>query len=280
MRIYVPKRTVEEWILEDLWYDDTTTSSLGISEDFGEAMIITREEALVACTEEAAMVYEELGAEVKEYVPTGRLVGKNSKILVARGKAGALHAAWRVAQTIIAFASGVATYAMKMLSEARSVNPRIILAATRKAPPGAKRLYFKAVLAAGFKMHRYGLTGSLLLFKNHLAFYNTGLSDAVKRLAEKNPDVMVGVEVESLEEAIEAVKAGAGYIQIEKPSVNDAGRIISEVKRINPRVKIGLAGGITLENVKEYASTGADFIVTSAPYSAKPIDVTTRMRRI
>ena len=84
----------------------------------------------------------------------------------------------------------------------------------------------------------------------------------------------------SLEEAVEAVDSVACYIQFEKVSPKDLEKIVREIRKISDKIIVGVGGGITLENIEEYATTGVDMIVTSALYRAKPIDVTTIIEKV
>ncbi len=277
----VPRRVLEEWLYEDIGRGDLTSRLLGLRGVRGEALVYTREECIVACSEEAAEVYRIAGAEVEVVAETGRRVGAGEAIIRAVGDGEALHVAWRVAQVILALCSGVATVTARLVEEARRVNKHVMIVTTRKAPPGLRSLYQKAVIAGGGLPHRAGLDDSILVFDNHVALTSGGLRDAIARLASRAGSLrLVGVEVSSLEEALEAVEAGAEYIQFEKIPVEKLRKYVRVLREKAPRVRIGAAGGITLENVREYASTGVDVIVTSYPYYARPVDMGTRMRRL
>ncbi len=271
---------LEELLREDLQYLDLTTSVLGIGSVRGFARVFFRESGVVACSEEVARIYELAGAEVKYFVGGGELVQGNQLVLEAEGEASSLHLAWRVAQTLLSYASGVATYTRRMVEKARRVNPAVKIAATRQTSPGSRPFYMRAVLACGGILHRQSLSDSILIFDNHLAFLGEAkVSGAVRRALELAGGRGVGIEVGSLEEALEAVRAGAYYIQFERPDPRVLGEWVKKIREVDGRVVIGVAGGITLENVEEYASTGVDLIVASAPYRARPIDVSTRMER-
>ncbi len=277
--LFIPRSKIEEWVLEDLQYCDITTEALGIVDVEGVAEVVLRQDAVVACTEEAAEIYRILGARITSLTLSGTRAEKGSSILIAEGPARSLHAAWRVAQTIIGFASAVATYTKMMVDKAKSVNPRITIATTRKAPPGSKPLFFKAVLCGGGSIHRFGLSDSILVFDNHLELMGgqDSLEKAIEKLKQCHPERKIGVEVKNLEQALKAARAGAEYIQLEKMPPEKVRGVVEAIRGVNPHATIGVAGGITLENVQEYAKTGVDLIVTSAPYNAGTIDLTTKI---
>jgi len=136
-------------------------------------------------------------------------------------------------------------------------------------------------LAGGGVIHRQSLSDSILIFNNHLVFVNEPrISNAVKRALANAGGRSVGIEVKDLEEAIEAVASGSHYIQFERVQPETLTNWVRKLKEINHKVIVGVGGGITLENIEQYASTGVDIIVTSAPYKAKPIDVTTIIEKI
>lgn len=157
MSIFIDDDVLKRLIYEDIHFIDLTTQVLEISDLDGVARVFFREPGVVACSEEAARIYKILGADVKYIVKSGVEVEAGQKILEAFGKASSLHLAWRVAQTLLSYASGVATYTRRMIEKARKVNPRIIIGTTRQPPPGTRPFYLKAVLVGGGVVHRQSL---------------------------------------------------------------------------------------------------------------------------
>ncbi len=280
--VWVDDYTILSWIREDVTLLDITTEALGIGGE-GVAELVTREPIVVACTEEAARIYRLVGARsAKVLKGSGSRAISGETLLVARGDASALHAAWRLAQNLVAICSGVATKTRRLVEKARSSGREVCIAATRKSPPGLRRIYAKAVIAGGAVLHRSGLSDSILVFDNHVAFMHGGWRELLTKIRElrgRYPFRKVGVEVHTLKEALEAVKAGAEMIQLERFKPEEVAKAVAELRRANPNVVIAVAGGIDEHNVAEYVRAGPDIIVTTAPYYAKPADVTTRMRR-
>ncbi len=278
----VPRRLLEEWLFEDYGRGDLTSRLLGLKGVRGVAELYVREECVVACTEEAAEVYRIAGAErVEVLVGSGGVAGRGDVVLRAWGDGESLHAAWRVAQVIVALCSGVASKTRRMVEAARRVNPRIVILSTRKTPPGLRGLLHKAVMVGGGLPHRAGLDDSILVFDNHVVLAG-GWERVLSALREASIGAarVWGVEVRSLEEALEAARAGAGFVQFEKVEPSVLKRYVEVLRREAPWLRIGAAGGIDEGNVAEYAAAGIDFIVTSAVYHAKPVDVGTRMVRL
>ncbi len=272
MEFMVPDSVIEEWLKEDVGYYDLTTKALRIGSRKAQAEVILREKAFLCGIHEATKVYMMAGADEVELVEEERW--DEGVVLRARGFAADLHKAWRVAQNVIAVASGVATYTRRMVEEAKKHNPNVKVIVVRKAPPG-RWLYYRGALCGGASLHRTSLSDTVVLFKNHVNFL--GFEEALKRLKESDLvwDKKVVIEVESLEEALKAVDYGFEMIQVDHKSPKELREIYEKVKEKNPKVKVLAAGGIKLENVKDYAFV--DAILTSAPYWAKPIDVTTKI---
>jgi len=280
--VWADDTTIFSWIREDVALFDITTEALNIKGD-GVAELITRESIVVACTEEAARIYELAGARsVKVLKGSGATATGGETLLVARGDAAALHIAWRLAQNLVAICSGVATKTRRLVEKARSSDKNVCIAATRKSPPGLRRIYAKAVVAGGAVPHRSGLSDSILIFDNHVAFIPGGWRELLTRISElrvRYPFRKIGVEVHTLKEALEAVGAGAEMVQLERFKPGEVARAVAELKKMSPNVVVAVAGGIDEHNVAEYAKAGPDIIVTTAPYYARPADVTTKMRR-
>jgi molybdenum transport protein len=260
---------------------DLTTNLLGLAEEPAEAILLTREACVPCGLVEAAQVYERLGAEARRLAQECSPVGPGAALLQARGSAGQLHAAWRLAQVLVALGSAVATYTRRLVEKARSVNPRVVVAATRKAPPGLRHLYYRCVLCGGASLHRFGISDSVLVFPNHYRLLG-GLEKALERLKEARRLIgerPVVVEVRSLEEALLAARSGVvDEIQLDHVDPTEAAMIAERVRETNPSIRVAVGGGIGLDNIEEYAAV-ADVVVTSAPYSVPPIDVTTRIEK-
>ena len=272
---------LEYWISEDLGVEDLTTTALDLK-GMGEATIFTRESGIVACTEEALEIYRILGAEEVKSKSTGEFVEGGSIILKVRGDLRALHAAWRLAQQVIAIFSGMATKSKILVEKAHKVNPRVVLVSTRKAYPGLRILALKAVRAGGMIPHRSGLSDSILIFRNHIRCLGgfEKLVRIIPELKRRYPFRKIGVEVDDLEQAITLTKAGVDLIQFDKLPPKELSEAVMKLKEMRNELVIAAAGGIDEHNIEDYARTGVDLIVTSAPYYARPLDVGTEISPI
>jgi molybdenum transport protein len=257
---------------EDAPYGDLTTRSLAVGRARGHIVFRARDPMVVCGVEEAARMFELLGCAVDRSSTTGGRLEGGDLILVARGPAEALFTTWKVAQTLVEWASGVATAAHRVLSTAREVNAEVVLACTRKAIPGTRALSLKAVTAGGAQIHRSGLSDTVLLFPEHRAFAGRcGMREQIETLRTTCPERAVVVEVTSHDEALRAADWGATVVQLEKFSPDAVADVVRALA--GSPAKVAAAGGINATNAADYARAGAPILVTSAPYYAKPTDV-------
>jgi molybdenum transport protein len=204
---------------------------------------------------------------------SGESLAAGETILTLEGDAAALHQVWKTAQTLMEYLSGIATCTAGIVTAARRANPEIGIAFTRKNFPGTKAAAIKAVLCGGASPHRLSLSETLLIFAEHRAFLgDEAPADTVRRLRRQWPERAIVVEVGDEAEALRRQAACADILQLEKLLPETVDRI----KRAFPagaRTRIATAGGINSANAEAYALTGADILVTSAPYFAPPRDV-------
>lgn len=159
---------------------------------------------------------------------------------------------------ILEYASGIATRTCKLLGKAPAINPRIQLVTTRKGFPGTKEISIKTVVSGGGLPHRLGLSESVLVFAQHLAFLGgmENLIDQMDDIKAKACKNRVFVEVERVEDALKVCKAGADGIQFDKIPSEELSEAVKMLRNINPKLIILATGGINESNAAEYAKTG------------------------
>lgn len=263
------------WALlnDDIHGGDLTTHSVGIGAQAGQLVFQARPGMTLCASEEAGRLFELAGCEVTEYLPSGTVLAPGATFLKVFGTAAQLHAAWKTAQTLVEWASGIASATAAIVAAAQGV----AVACTRKNVPGTKALSIKAVKAGGGIMHRLGLSETLLLFAEHRLFLDESPSRTIARLHRAQPEKKVVVEVATVEEALLWARAGADVLQLEKftpESVAACRRAMDPLG--SPRPLLAAAGGVRADNAASYVAAGADFLVSSAPYSAAPKDVQVR----
>ena len=270
----IPDAEIDRWLAEDVPFGDLTTHALGIGERPGRMVFAARDAMVVVASEEAARLLVRVGCTVGERRPSGCTTDAGAPLLMAEGPAAALLASWKMAQTLMEYASGIATVARHLVEIARAVNPAVVVACTRKTFPGTKAISLKAILAAGAVPHRLGLSETVLVFPEHRAFLaGESQSSALARLKVACPERKIEVEVDSLDDAVSAARAGADVVQLEKLPPETVAAIVARLADTAPHAKVAAAGGVKPANAADYARAGAHILVTSAPYFAPPVDI-------
>lgn len=255
----------------DVPYGDLTSHNLGLTTQPGAIHFTARDPMCCCGVEEAAAILELAGVRVELQVTSGDRLQPGTAILTGYGPAAALFAGWKCAQTLIEACSGIATMTANLVAAANG----IAVGCTRKHFPGSKAMASKAVVAGGAIMHRLGLSETLLLTAEHRAFLSDKqLAQALGDMRRRQPEKTLVIEVDSVAEALNLVDQGAEFLQLEKLSPAEVAEVVMAARRRHCRVAV--AGGVNLANIADYAATGVDLLVTSAPFFAPPRDVQVR----
>ncbi|MCG5243362.1 ModD protein [Azospirillum doebereinerae] len=267
--IVLPDSALDALLAQDVPYGDLTTDSLGLAGRPATMHFAARAAMVLAGTEEAVRLIEKAGGRLTQVLPSGTAVEAGAVFLESDGPADALHRAWKVAQTLTEYASGIATRARRIVDAV----PGVTVACTRKNFPGAKDLSVKAVMAGGAVMHRMGLSETLLVFPEHRGFLSGPPGAWIADLRRKAPEKKIVVEAGSVEEAVALAEAGADVIQLEKLPPEAARAVIEATRHLTPAPVVAPAGGVTEANAAAYAAAGCRLLVTSAPFFGPPADV-------
>ena len=273
--VFFEQPLIDHWINEDAPLVDLTSELAGIDATPARITFRARHATRVSGTEEAAQIIQRLGGEVIDLRASGEDAEQGELLLAAHGPARALHRAWKVSLNLLEYACGIATRGRDMLAEARRANPEIMLFTTRKHPPGVKKVVTKAIRAGGLWPHRLGLSETVLAFDQHLNFVG-GLEGFLERVRANRAAVAekkVLVEVEDLDQALMAARAGVDGIQFDKLPVDELTENVQRLRRDHSGLTLLAAGGIREDNVADYAATGVDGLVLSSVYYVPPADI-------
>jgi molybdenum transport protein len=274
MPLALTDQELQRLLSDDVPYGDLTTAALGIGAQAGRIDFYARRAMTLCASEEAARMLELSGAKVDFLLPSGSRVAAQAHLLGAQACAADLHRAWKVAQTLTEYASGIATAASAIVDALRAAGLTTPVACTRKNFPGTKAVAIKAVLAGGALMHRLGLSETLLVFAEHRAFIAPEqLAARLMQLKAANPEKKLIAEVADVSEAIRMAEAGVEVLQLEKFSPDDVAACRAALSERKLKLCLAAAGGVTAANAVAYALAGADLLVTSAPYFSPPADV-------
>lgn len=174
----------------------------------------------------------------------------------------------RTALNFLQHLSGIATLTRKYVDELARINSTTIVRDTRKTLPGYRALEKQAVVDGGGENHRMGLYDTFLIKDNHLA--GADLESAVNRCREFNPDVLLEVEVDDLEQLSVVCDNEPDLVLLDNFSVDD---VIAAQKMV-PGMDFEISGGVTLENLAVYGATNVKYIAVGAlTHSAPALDL-------
>jgi len=256
---------VQAALREDVGAGDLT-AALVPAEQQAVARLITREEAVICGTDWFNEVFAQLDGAIgiDWRVADGDVVQANDLLCQLRGPARALLTGERTAMNFLQTLSGTAT-AARAFSMAIKDTATVVLD-TRKTIPGLRLAQKYAVRTGGAQNHRVGLFDGILIKENHIVACG-GIGPAVAAaLAQtnNNPDIIVEVEVESLAEAEEAIRAGAARLLLDNFSLADMREAVNLRNKLGTSVGLEASGNVSLATIQDIAATGVDFISSGA----------------
>jgi nicotinate-nucleotide pyrophosphorylase (carboxylating) len=203
------------------------------------------------------------GDRVTAGVAVGQVAGRLAPILTAE----------RTALNFLGHLSGVATLTARFVDAVADAGGDLRVWDTRKTTPGLRTLEKAAVRAGGGVNHRGNLSDWVLLKDNHLELL--GIAEAVARARQRWPARTVHVECGDLDEALQAVDAGADALLLDNMSPAQVAEVVAEVRATDPvRPLLEISGTVTLETIRSYATTGADLVSIGAlTHSAPVLDI-------
>lgn len=206
----------------------------------------------------------------------GVRVRKGQTVAVIRHSAAAILSCERVILNLMQRMSGIATLTNEFVQLTKGTNATIL--DTRKTVPGLRLLDKYAVTCGGGANHRLDLQDGIMLKTSHIVMAG-GVTSAVKRVASKRKSAQkIEVEVRSLQDAEDAVKAGADALLLVGLTPKETAEVVEAVRSIAPKVLLEVAEHISLENAKEYAETGVDFLSVGAlTRSSVAVDLSMRI---
>ena len=188
-----------------------------------------------------------------------------------QGPAPALLRTERLALNFIMRLSGIATVTGKLVDTCARINPNVRIAATRKTTPGLRKWEKDAVELGGGIRHREGLYDQFLIKDNHLKIVGS-ITGAVNKARKYRSGIKVEVEVTDLAGAEEAARAGADIIMLDNMASAQAREAAIRIREIGPKITIEISGGITPDNILEYAEFADVISLGWLTHSVKAID--------
>ena len=265
------KRVVSAWLDEDAPSFDY--GGFVVGDEPAEARLLGKSAGVLAGVPFFDEVFAQLGCSVEWHVAEGDMVGGGdggrpagiTHCATVRGPARKLLLGERVALNTLARCSGVATATRRLLALLRGAGYTNALAGTRKTTPGFRLVEKYGMLVGGADAHRHDLSSMTMLKDNHIWASGSITRAVAAAKAAGGFSVKVEVECQSLEEAEEAVAAGADVVMLDNftpDGVRAAARTLKE--RHGRRVLVEVSGGLTEENVASFVTADVDVLSTSS----------------
>jgi len=261
---------------QDIGFEDITTKALIPSDLDIKARILSNDNGIAAGVSLISNLLKKFSLTVEVEKEDGEYLKTGDTVITLNGNACSILTLERTVLNILMRMSGIATLTSMMVIEARKVNPKIIVAGTRKTTPGLQFMEKEAIRLGGGDTHRYRLDDCVLIKDNHLA-----LVGDVKVAVEKAREYVsftkkIEVEVENLDDAIIAANSGVDIIMLDNMNFHDIELVLTalETEGCRDNVLVEVSGGINLNNIAEYAETCVDIISSGyITHSANALDM-------
>jgi nicotinate-nucleotide pyrophosphorylase (carboxylating) len=275
----IEKRAINKFIksalAEDIGNGDHTSLSTVPKNAVGKARLLVKDEGILAGIELAKMIFRSVDKDlkVKVFIKDGKPVKYGDVALVVEGRDRSILTAERLVLNCMQRMSGIATVTHEVVQKLNGTKTKVL--DTRKTTPNFRMMEKWAVKIGGGVNHRFGLFDMILIKDNHVDYaggIKNALDAAHNYLIINKLDLPIEIEVRNLSELEEVLKIG-GVIRIMLDNFS-FDKIREAVKLINGRFPIEASGGITPENVREYADCGVDYISMGyLTHSAKSLDL-------
>ena len=265
---------IDRWIEEDLGRGDITSDFLPIDGMKIEAEVVAHSYGVLAGIDGFERILRKADPDLRviSKLSDGTAYESGDTLITFVGDAKAVLHVERTALNLLNHLSGVASLTAKFVENVKGTNVKIL--DTRKTIPGLRELEKYAVRCGGGVNHRLDLSSAVLIKDNHLVLIdskNLTLSKIIRAYREKvGHGVKIEVEAGDLNRVGEAVEAGADIVMLDNMTPDQAREA---VKLHGTRIILEISGGVTLENVREWAETGVDIISIGAlTHSVKSAD--------
>jgi nicotinate-nucleotide pyrophosphorylase (carboxylating) len=271
---------LDSWLREDLGRGDRTTDSLFPNRQSspGKAYWITKAPGVVAGLAIAARVFQRLesSAQFDSQVSEGCECVAGEQIAILSANFDTLLMGERVALNLAMHLCGIATTTREYANQIKDFAAQLV--DTRKTTPGLRLLEKYATQVGGAVNHRFGLDDAVMIKDNHIAAAG-GITAAVKLVRDRIPfTISIEVETEDLEQVKEAASLDLNIIMLDNMPVDLMKQAVKIIRANSPHTKIEASGNITIQNIRNVAEVGVDYISSSAMITRSPwLDLSMRI---
>jgi len=265
---------IKPFLDEDIGSGDITAAIIPEAMT-AEAEVVTREDMVLCGQAWFDAVFKHLDSNVKIdwLAAEGESVGKNTLLCKLSGAARGLLTGERTALNLLQTLSATATVARQYADAVSGTGCKVL--DTRKTIPGLRNAQKYAVACGGCYNHRIGLYDGVLIKENHIIAAGS-IAQAI-RAARELTSVPVEVEVESMQEFLEAVEAKPDRIMLDNFSIEDMAAAVKS----NTGIELEASGNIGLDNIRSVAETGVDYISIGAlTKNVRAVDLSMRIKLV
>jgi len=280
MNKYTPEHLIDFALAEDIGDGDHTSNACVQKSAKGKAVLLVKEQGIIAGIDEAILVFRKVDPEleVKVLIQDGSPVHPGDIVLEVQGSARSILAAERLALNLMQRMSGIASITAAVVQKLEGSKTKVL--DTRKTTPGLRYFEKKAVMIGGGVNHRIGLYDMILVKDNHIDFAG-GIAQALSQirtyLKEIGKDLKIEVEARNISEVQQILEnGGADRILLDNFKPSD---IAAAVNLIGNKAETEASGGITIDNCREYALQGVNYVSMGAlTHSVKSLDLSLKAR--
>ena len=276
MDVNTLKKAIEKFLHEDIGSGDITSEATLPPDQTGTAEFVAKETFTVCGIETvAAQVFktQNPAIAIMHACEDKTLASPGDVLLTAKGPVLDLLRAERVALNLVQRLCGISTLTSRFVEEVKPLPVRIL--DTRKTTPGLRMLEKYAVRVGGGHNHRFNLADGILIKDNHIQACGS-IKNAVTRMREKTPHTMkIEVETSAMEQVRECLSCSVDIIMLDNM---DPAMLREAVKLAGGKAILEASGGVNLDNVRQIAETGVDYISIGAlTHSAPACDISMRL---
>ncbi|MCL6415985.1 carboxylating nicotinate-nucleotide diphosphorylase [Aestuariirhabdus sp. Z084] len=268
------------WALEEDIGSGDITAALIPADQKGLAGVISRDDATICGRAWVDEVFRQLDpdVEVAWRVDEGQQVTANTELFRLSGSARSLLTGERCALNFLQTLSGTATLCQSYADLVATTEVRLL--DTRKTLPGLRTAQKYAVTQGGCHNHRIGLFDAFLIKENHINACG-GIRQAIERARQYTPGKPVEVEVESIDELEQALRARADIVMLDNFSIEQLKQAVALNRSSQAPAKLEASGGITRNSLLAIAQTGVDYISIGAlTKDCRAIDLSMRFQEM
>ncbi|MFQ6031683.1 MAG: carboxylating nicotinate-nucleotide diphosphorylase [Candidatus Zixiibacteriota bacterium] len=256
------RHLIELSLSEDIGKGDLTSDATIDKDLLAKGLIVSKEDGVIAGLQLAKEVFCQLDSNLifQSSFEDGNKVMRGEEIATLKGRVKSILSGERTALNFLQRLSGIATLTSKYVEKIMDTGVKVL--DTRKTTPGLRVLEKYAVKMGGGENHRKGLYDMILIKENHIKSAGD-ISQAIQKAKTKYPNEMIEVEAKDVDEVKEAVRWEVDWIML-----------VKVIRSSNKNIKIEASGRVDLNNVREIALTGVDFVSVGAlTHSAPALDL-------